>query len=143
MVNEEVLDTFIEVNPLSSDEFYKVRETLTRIGLPSKADGNGKQTLWQSCHVFQKRDRYYICHFKQMFLLDGRDDSTNFTEEDERRLHYVVNLLEEWELVRCVDEPPEKASVNLVVIPYAEKQDWNLKAKYTIGSKRKSSRNNF
>lgn len=129
---QELIDTFYEVEPLDRDQFLKVRETLTRIGISSKRRINGKQTLWQTCHVLHKRGRYYICHFKQLFLLDGRSRSTDYTQEDMDRTEYIVSLLEDWGLVRCYEEVGRPLS-NVVVIPYKQKGEWNLRAKYTIG----------
>lgn len=129
---QELIDTFYEVEPLDRDQFLKVRETLTRIGISSKRRIDGKQTLWQTCHVLHKRGRYYICHFKQLFLLDGRSRSTDYTEEDMDRTEYIVSLLEDWGLVRCYEEV-ERPLSNVVVIPYKQKGEWNLRAKYTIG----------
>ena len=129
---KELLDTFYEIEPLDRDQFLKVRETLTRIGISTKKRVDGKQTLWQTCHILHKRGRYYICHFKQLFLLDGRSRVTDYTEEDEDRTEYIVSLLEDWGLVRSLYEV-SKPIANVTVIPYKQKHEWNLKAKYTIG----------
>lgn len=129
---QELLETFFEIEPLNKDQFLKVRETLTRIGLPSKR--NGDQTLWQTCHVFHKQGRYYIVHFKQLFLLDGRTDLTDFTDEDEDRLEYIVNLLEQWGLITSMVEVDTGIESNVMIIPYREKHKWNLRVKYSLGN---------
>jgi hypothetical protein len=129
---QELLESFFEIEPLDKDQFLKVRETLTRIGLPSKK--NGQQTLWQTCHVFHKQGRYYIVHFKQLFLLDGRTDVTDFTEDDEDRLEYIVNLLEQWGLVTSMVEIDTEIESNVMIIPYREKAKWSLKVKYSLGN---------
>lgn len=132
---KELLNSFHEVEPLNTDQFLKVKETLTRIGLPSRRQEGEKPILWQSCHVLHKKGRYYICHFKQLFQLDGRTRVTDFTEEDQDRTEYVVALLEEWGLVQSI-YPVGKPQVNLIVIPYAKKGEWDLRAKYSIGEKK-------
>lgn len=129
---QDLLNSFIEIEPLNKDQFLKVRETLTRIGLPSKRDN--LQTLWQTCHVFHKQGRYYIVHFKQLFLLDGRTDVTDFTEEDEDRLEFIANLLEQWGLVVPMVEINAQIETNVMIIPYREKGNWSLKQKYTLGN---------
>lgn len=130
---QELIDTFFEIEPLDKDQFLKVRETLTRIGLPSKKDAG--QTLWQTCHILHKQGHYYIVHFKQLFLLDGRTDVTDFSFEDEDRLEFIVNLLEQWGLVRSMVEVNPNIDTNVLIIPYREKGKWSLCQKYTLGSK--------
>jgi hypothetical protein len=85
--------------------------------------------------VFHKRGRYYICHFKQLFILDGRTARTDFTEEDQDRLEYIVSLLEDWKLIKPVFET-YKPKVQVAVIPFKEKDNWTLSAKYTLGAKK-------
>jgi len=140
-MSQEILNTFFEIEPLKTDDFLKVKETLTRIGLASRKNENEKPTLWQSCHILHKRGRYYICHFKQLFQLDGRTRVTDFSDEDADRLEYVVALLEEWGLIRSIWEPRKPQNVSLVVIPFSKKNEWNLKAKYALGEKRKIGEN--
>lgn len=130
----ELMDGFFEIESLDTDQFLKVKETLTRIGIASRKKGEEKPTLWQSCHVLHKRGRYFICHFKQLFLLDGRTKVTNFDNEDYDRTEYIVSLLEEWGLVKSLFDV-EKPKVNVVVIPYSKKTEWSLRSKYTIGEK--------
>ena len=93
----EVMEGFVEIEPLNSDQFLKLKETLTRIGIPSRSeDPNELPTLWQSVHVFHNRGRYYLVHFKHMFLLDGRVKSTKLTDTDLDRLEAVAALVEKW-----------------------------------------------
>lgn len=138
--NLSVLDTFIEIEPLDMDSFHKVRETLTRMGLASNTyDENDKRTLWQSCHVFHKQERYYIVHFKQLFQLDNRLDKTEFFEEDQIRTRLIAYLLESWKLIKCkVPIQKPETEISLVILAYADKVDFNLRAKYTIGKKRQA-----
>ena len=129
----EVMEGFVEIEPLNSDQFLKLKETLTRIGIPSRSeDPNELPTLWQSVHVFHNRGRYYLVHFKHMFLLDGRVKSTKLTDTDLDRLEAVAALVEKWGLARCIEEMPAPR-VNVRVIPYAEKANWNLRVKYRMG----------
>jgi hypothetical protein len=133
---ENLLDTFIEIEPVDNNEFLKIKETLTRIGVASRKSGKEKPTLWQSCHILHKKGRYYIVHFKQLFLLDGRDDRTELTQQDLDRTALIASMLEQWGLVRLKKELPEfDRTVKTVVIPYKEKENWNLQAKYNIGKK--------
>jgi hypothetical protein len=124
----------IEVTLPEPDNFLKVKETLSRIGV-----GNEKtNTLYQSCHILHKQGKYYILHFKQLFLLDGK--SSNFTEEDRGRLHTIANLLHEWELVDLVDYEKSKQPVaplsQIKILSHKDKGNWTLVTKYTIGKKR-------
>lgn len=141
MVNQKLIDTFFEIDTLDRDQFLKVRETLTRIGLPARTP-EGKQTLWQTCHVLHKQGRYFIVHFKQLFLLDGRSKVTNFTDEDEDRTEFIVNLLESWGLVRSLVEIDSEIEANVLIIPYKDKHRWDLRAKYTLGNSDGSSEEN-
>ena len=124
----------IEVTLPEPDNFLKVKETLSRIGV-----GNEKtQTLYQSCHILHKQGKYYVIHFKQLFMLDGK--SSNFTDEDRARLHTIANLLHEWELVDLVDQEKSRSPVaplsQIKIIAHKDKGNWNLVTKYTIGKKR-------
>ena len=125
----------VEVTLPDPDNFLKVRETLSRIGVASKKD----KTLYQSCHILHKQGRYYIVHFKQLFLLDGKQ--SDFSEDDRGRLNTIANLLYEWELVDLVDENKSSDPVaplsQIKIISHKEKNEWNLVAKYNIGKKRK------
>jgi hypothetical protein len=125
----------VEVTLPDPDNFLKVRETLSRIGVASKKD----KTLFQSCHILHKQGRYYIVHFKQLFLLDGKQ--SDFTDDDRARLNTIANLLHEWELVELVSEQKSSEPVaplsQIKIISHKEKSEWNLVAKYNIGKKRK------
>lgn len=125
----------VEVTLPDPDNFLKVRETLSRIGVASKKD----KTLYQSCHILHKQGRYYIVHFKQLFLLDGKQ--SDFTDDDKGRLNTIANLLHEWELVGLVDKSKSANPVaplsQIKIISHKEKNEWNLVAKYNIGKKRK------
>jgi hypothetical protein len=117
------------------DDFLKIRETLSRIGVASKKD----KTLYQSCHILHKRGKYYVVHFKQLFLLDGK--KSDFSDEDRGRLNTIANLLEEWNLLKLVDEDKSQDPIaplsHIKIIPFKEKDEWNLVTKYNIGKKRR------
>ena len=125
----------VEVTLPDPDNFLKVRETLSRMGVASKKD----KTLFQSCHILHKQGRYYIVHFKQLFLLDGKQ--SDFTDDDKGRLNTIANLLHEWELVGLVDksksDDPIAPLSQIKIISHKEKNEWNLVVKYNIGKKRK------
>lgn len=127
------LSKLVEVRLKSSEDFLKVRETLSRIGLASKKEN----TLYQSCHILHKQGKYYIVHFKELFLLDGKEAS--LSEGDIARRNRIVALLDEWELVDVVSkhlvEDPVAPLNQVKIIPYKEKAKWNLVTKYTIGSR--------
>lgn len=122
----------VEVILPSEDSFLKIKETLTRIGIASKKD----KTLFQSCHILHKRGRYAILHFKELFVLDGKNNT--FKEEDKNRRDSIVNLLEQWSLIEIVDKSKIAEDLPLSqikIIPHKEKSQWKLVAKYTIGGK--------
>ena len=123
----------VEVELPTQDSFLKVKETLTRIGISSRKE----KKLYQSCHILHKQGRYSILHFKELFILDGKHNT--LTEEDISRRNTIVNLLEEWELVKIVDPSKTKdpiASLNQIkIISFKEKSDWELTVKYNIGKK--------
>lgn len=127
------LDQLVEVRLKNPEDFLKIKETLSRIGLASKKDN----TLYQSCHILHKQGKYYIVHFKELFLLDGKDST--LAESDVARRNRIVGLLEEWELLDIVN--PDKildlqSPLNQIkIIPFKEKDKWNLVTKYTIGNK--------
>jgi hypothetical protein len=129
------LDELIEVRLSEPDDFLKVRETLSRIGVASKKD----KTLYQSCHILHKQGRYYILHFKQLFLLDGK--SSDFSDEDRGRLHTITNLLSEWKLLSLVDPDKSRSPVapmsQIKIIPHSEKNQWSLITKYNIGKRKR------
>ena len=128
-----VLDSLVEVDLEYEDDFLKVRETLTRIGVASRKE----KKLFQSCHILHKQGRYYIVHFKELFLLDGKP--SNFSEDDKGRRNAIVNLLAEWSLVEILTPYLTKEPVSplsqIKILPYKEKDDWELVAKYNIGRK--------
>ena len=123
----------VEVLLKSDDDFLKVRETLTRIGVASRKD----KTIYQSCHILHKQGRYYIVHFKELFALDGKP--TNFSDNDKARRNTISNLLAEWGLIDLINDDSKEPIAPLSqikVLPYKEKDDWTLTAKYNIGKKR-------
>jgi hypothetical protein len=127
------LAKFIEVTLNEQDDFLKVRETLTRIGVSSRKE----KVLYQSCHILHKQGKYYITHFKELFALDGKP--SNISENDIQRRNAIANLLEEWGLVKILN--PELMKDNIAplhqvkIISFKEKDDWNLITKYNIGKK--------
>jgi|TARA_R100000951_G_scaffold32542_2_gene27722 hypothetical protein len=124
----------IEVTLDQQDDFLKVRETLTRIGIASRKD----QTLYQSCHVLHKQGKYYIVHFKELFALDGKP--VNFDQADVARRNTIANLLSDWGLIKLVDADksvdPVAPMSQIKIIPHKDKSEWTLEAKYTIGRKK-------
>ncbi len=128
------IEDLVEVTLHKQDDFLKVRETLSRIGVASVRD----KKLFQSCHILHKQGKYYIVHFKELFALDGKP--TNFSDEDKSRRNTIANLISQWSLVELVE--PEKTSSDIAplnqikVLPYKEKDDWELVAKYNIGRKK-------
>ena len=131
------VNDLVEVTLKEKDDFLKVRETLTRIGVASKKT----KTLYQSCHILHKQGKYYIVHFKELFSLDGKP--TDITDNDLSRRNAIVRLLEDWGLVDIVDksktEIPEPIFLSQVkILSHKEKNDWELVAKYNIGNKAKA-----
>ena len=126
----------IEVRLPSPENFLKVKETLTRIGIASRKE----KILYQSCHVLHKQGKYYIVHFKELFLLDGKASRTNFEEVDRARRNTIANLLSEWGLVELVEPSRSASPVSLpnqvTILPFSEKHDWTLVAKYEIGKRK-------
>ena len=126
-------DDMIEVNLKEPDDFLKVRETLTRIGVASRKE----KKLYQSCHILHKKGQYYIVHFKELFALDGK--KANLSENDVQRRNRIIKLLSDWGLVEIVkeDSVSDAAPLSQIkVIAYKEKGDWSLESKYNIGKKR-------
>jgi hypothetical protein len=126
----------VEITLDDEDAFLKVRETLTRIGVSSRKE----RVLYQSCHILHKQGRYVILHFKELFLLDGKPST--ITDNDLQRRNAVVNLLEEWNLLKILKDEKAKIEGNLApihqikIISYKEKDEWELVSKYTIGKKK-------
>ena len=125
----------LEVLLNEPDDFLKIKETLTRIGVASKKDHN---TLFQSCHILHKQGRYFIVHFKELFMLDGKP--SNFTEDDIGRRNTITTLLSDWGLLTIVDEFQAEAKTSLrqiKIISHRDKNEWNLESKYSIGNVKK------
>ena len=129
------LSKFVEVTLVEQDDFLKVRETLTRIGVSSRKE----KVLYQSCHILHKQGRYYIVHFKELFALDGK--LSTITENDIQRRNAIANLLEEWGLIKIVNYDIVEHNMapihQIKIISFKEKDDWELIAKYNIGKKGK------
>ena len=129
---EEIVKSLIEVTFPEKDDFLKIRETLSRIGVASRKD----KELFQSCHILHKRGKYYITHFKELFKLDGKP--SNLDESDIARRNTIVSLLEQWKLVSVVNktqiEDPKAPLSQIKIIPFREKSEWKLTTKYSIGS---------
>lgn len=132
------IDDMIEVRLREADDFLKVRETLTRIGIASKKE----KKLYQSCHILHKRGKYYIVHFKELFALDGKP--TDFTDSDRSRRNAIITLLVEWGLIDLTSEAQTKLDTEVIapmnqikIISHKEKAEWELVVKYNIGKKRK------
>ena len=127
------ISEMVEIVLKESDDFLKVKETLTRIGVASRKE----KTLYQSCHILHKQSKYYIVRFKELFALDGKP--YNFSDTDVARRNTISNLLEEWNLVKLVD--PEKTKDptlplnQLKILSFSEKEEWTLTPKYNIGKK--------
>ena len=131
MVN---LDEMVEVSLKQDEDFLKVRETLTRIGIASRKD----RKLYQSCHILHKQKRYFIVHFKELFALDGKP--SNFSEEDEARRNTIANLLDQWGLVTLLNRDLVEQNLapisHVKILSHKEKDEWILESKYNIGKKR-------
>jgi hypothetical protein len=134
-----VLKDAIEVSLPTPDDFLKVKETLTRIGVASRKNLNSP-SLFQSCHILHKQGRYYIMSFKELFLLDGKASQTQFTEDDKARRNTIANMLAAWGLVVLVhpakSAEPIMAPGQVTVIPFRDKSKWQLIPKYEIGKRR-------
>jgi hypothetical protein len=132
-----IFDTLVEIelkNPEESADFLKVKETLTRIGIASRTN----KSLFQTCHILHKKNRYYIVHFLEMFMIDGK--GKHFTDEDKGRRNTIAHLLEEWGLLKIISkenaEAPRASMKTICVVPFKEKNEWQLVPKYDIGSDR-------
>lgn len=127
-------DQMVEIILNEPDDFLKVRETLTRIGVASRKE----KTLYQSCHILHKQGKYYIVHFKELFALDGKH--ANLTVNDVQRRNRIAQLLADWGLITITDVNKilDIAPLNQIkVLSYKEKDEWNLETKYNIGKKKK------
>ena len=125
-------DQMLEVGLKEPDDFLKVRETLSRIGVASRKN----KTLFQSCHILHKQGKYYIVHFKELFALDGKD--TNISENDIARRNTIANLLSDWGLINVMGKSVVEAAPlsQIKVISFNEKNEWLLETKYNIGKKK-------
>jgi len=128
------LTNLVEIELEEEDDFLKIRETLTRIGVPSRKD----KTLYQSCHILHKKGKYYIVHFKELFALDGKP--TNLSDNDIARRNTISNLLAEWGLLSLVDvnksQDPIVSLNQIKIISHKLKDTWDLQAKYNIGNRK-------
>lgn len=134
-MNEQIdIGSLVEVTLKTDEDFLKVKETLTRIGVSSKKE----KKLYQSCHILHKRGKYYIVHFKELFALDGL--RSDFSEDDKARRNCIVNLLAEWDLVKIVNlsicEEPIAPLHKIKIIKHFEKEEWQLCPKYHLGKSR-------
>ena len=126
-------EDMLEVRLREPDDFLKIRETLSRVGVASRKE----RKLYQSCHILHKQGRYYIVHFKELFALDGKE--TNLSDNDIARRNTITKLLKDWELVEVVGELNDLAPLSQIkIISFKEKDEWNLETKYNIGKKREA-----
>jgi hypothetical protein len=128
-----ILNTFLEIKLAEEEDFLKVKETLTRMGVASKRD----KILYQSCHILHKQGRYYIVHFKELFALDGKP--TDFTHEDCSRRNTIARLLEDWNLIKIINKDIIEDMIPLSqvkIISFKEKEMWVLTSKYSVGKKK-------
>ena len=124
-------DQMVEVLLNEPDDFLKVRETLSRIGVASRKE----RTLYQSCHILHKQGRYFIVHFKELFALDGKD--TNLSENDIARRNTIANLLNDWGLIEVKGSVEPMAPLSQIkILSFREKDEWTLETKYNIGKKK-------
>lgn len=131
----DILDSLVEVKIAEEEDFLKIKETLTRVGVASRKE----RKLYQSCHILHKQGRYYIVHFKEMFLLDGKP--SNFSDEDKGRRNKIASLLQEWGLLKLVEpesiNEPMASMSQIKIINHKEKNEWTLETKYNMGRKKK------
>ena len=132
MDETDLLQDLVEITFPEKDDFLKIRETLSRIGVASRKE----KELFQSCHILHKKGKYYIVHFKELFKLDGKQ--TNFDESDLGRRNTIIDLLRQWNLVKVLNPQqildPRAPLSQIKVIPYREKNEWKLTQKYSIGN---------
>jgi len=134
---QNVVDSLIEVRLQERDDFLKVKETLTRIGVSAKKENK----LYQSCHILHKQGKYYIVHFKELFALDGKP--SDISENDYARRNTIINLLCDWGLIEIVNRDttvdPVAPMSQIKILPYKDKNNWELVAKYNIGKKKREA----
>ena len=129
------LTRFIEVTLNEQDDFLKVRETLTRIGVSSRKE----KVLYQSCHILHKQGKYFIVHFKELFALDGKESDISVSDIERRNV--IAELLQDWDLLKIIDKSkaePKASLSQIKVVSYKEKNEWELVPKYNIGGIKKS-----
>lgn len=139
MKDESIIEwtpsSMLEVHLNEPDDFLKIKETLTRIGVSSKKEHN---TLYQSCHILHKQGRYFIVHFKELFMLDGKP--SNFTEDDLSRRNTIATLLSDWGLLEVLNPSaanPKTSLKAIKIITHKLKREWELRSKYSIGNVKK------
>ena len=130
----ELIESFVEIRLKHPDDFLKIRETLSRIGIASKRE----KKLYQSCHILHKQGKYYLVHFKELFKLDGKPSDFYESDTDMARRNSIANLISEWGLCELVDpsksESPTTPVNTLKILSYKEKNDWILETKYNVGN---------
>ena len=130
----ELIESFVEIRLKHPDDFLKIREPLSRIGIASKRE----KKLYQSCHILHKQGKYYLVHFKELFKLDGKPSDFYESETDIARRNSIANLISEWGLCELVDpsksESPTTPVNTLKILSYKEKNDWILETKYNVGN---------
>ena len=130
----ELIESFVEIRLKHPDDFLKIRETLSRIGIASKRE----KKLYQSCHILHKQGKYYLVHFKELFKLDGKPSDFYESETDIARRNSIANLISEWGLCELVDpsksESPTTPVNTLKILSYKENNDWILETKYNVGN---------
>ena len=130
----ELIESFVEIRLKHPDDFLKIRETVSRIGIASKRENK----LYQSCHILHKQGKYYLVHFKELFKLDGKPSDFYESETDMARRNSIANLISEWGLCELVDpsksESPTTPVNTLKILSYKEKNDWILETKYNVGN---------
>jgi|TARA_A200000159_G_scaffold162080_1_gene185200 hypothetical protein len=133
MDEQEIVNSLVEISFEQKDDFLKIRETLTRIGVASRRE----QELFQSCHILHKKGKYYITHFKELFQLDGK--KATFDESDVGRRNTIIDLLKQWNLIKVLDESkietPRAPLSQIKIVSFKDKENWKLTTKYSIGSK--------
>lgn len=132
LTRDELLTTFVEIEEINTDDFLKIKETLTRIGIASR----DKKVLYQSVMLFHKKGRFYLTHFKELFGMDGR--YVEMYEDDYVRRNHIATLLESWGLIKIKNKSTmyavvEDRPINVYILPHKEKRNWKLESKYTIG----------
>lgn len=134
---QNLVESLVEVKLQERDDFLKVKETLTRIGVSAKKENK----LYQSCHILHKQGKYYIVHFKELFALDGKP--SDISENDYARRNTIINLLSDWGLIEIVNKDttvePVAPLSQIKILPYKDKNNWELVAKYNIGKKKREA----